>query len=433
MIKSLQTNITEYLKSSFLKHIFIVASGTALAQAVSVLASPVISRLFTPENFGGLAIYATLASVLIAISALGYEGAIVLPKENKDAANILGLSIAISLALCIVIAALILATQNVLPGLIDISLADMPYYYLLPLLVLTVSIASSFVYWNNRLTKFKTSSYYRVSQSFAVAALSILFGWFGLFTNGLIVSFLIGNSIMSLIFIFFAAKSFHIEQYEISRSNMITQAKRFVEFPKVYLIVNFFEAMRENILVFMIGSMFSLKILGAYAFALRIVRVPLSLISASVSQVTYQKISQLKNENKDVRPFLYQLIFLLSVLSLLIGLVFVVFGPQLFEFVFGEQWKVTGLYARLLTIWFCCTFVSSPLSTVPLVFGEPKFSFYYTLAYNILSVLVFYICAKLTDDFEWSLFVTSLASGLYLIFLIIQIVRLAARKNDNHS
>jgi O-antigen/teichoic acid export membrane protein len=424
MIKSFQISLKEYLESSFLKHIFIVATGTALAQAIGIVSSPIISRIFDPEHFGGLALYVTVSSLLITISSLGYESAAVLPKENKDAANIVALSTFISFIIFLIILSLVLLTKDLVLDKLEIKKNDQVYYYFIPVLVLINSIANSFVYWNNRLTHFKVNSYYRISQSLSIAVLSIFFGWFNFFSNGLIVSFLIGNVLFSTLFILYTCNKSFLGDWEISRTHMLIQAKRYIEFPKVYLVLNFFDSLRENVFVFMIGSYYSLAILGAYSFALRIVRMPLNLISSSVSQVAYQKISKIKNDHGNVSNFLYKLILMLAALSLPIALTFVFFGPELFAFIFGQQWEVTGQYTKILSVWLCANFVSSPISTIPLIFGKPKFSFYYTLAFNIIGILVFYGSSVLTKDFEVSLLLTSIASAIYLVFYIVQIVRL---------
>jgi O-antigen/teichoic acid export membrane protein len=424
MIKSFQINFKEYLQSNFLKHIFIVATGTAFAQAIGVISSPVLSRIFNPEHFGGLALFVTLTSLLISISSLGYESATVLPKENNDAANIVVLSSILSFISFLVILFLVLLAKNSLLHRLEINENDRIYYYFIPFVVLINSIANSFVFWNNRLTNFKVNSYYRVLQSLSIAILSIVFGWLDCFSNGLIVSFLIGNILFSTLFIIYTCNKSFLNESHISKANMVVQAKKYIEFPKVYLVLNFFDSLRENVFVFMIGSHFSMATLGAYSFAMRIVRMPLNLISSSVSQVAYQKISKLKNDNGNVSNFLYKLIFMLAAISIPIALVFVFFGPQLFAFIFGQQWAVTGHYTKILSVWLCANFVSSPIATIPLIFGKPRFSFYYTLAFNIIGIIVFYLTSVITNDFEVSLLLTSIASAVYLLFYIVQIVRL---------
>ena len=79
--------------ASFIKNVTILSIGTALAQAVSIISIPVLSRLFPPEAFGVAAVFASVGGIGGIISCLRYDLAIMLPKEEKDAASVFFLSL----------------------------------------------------------------------------------------------------------------------------------------------------------------------------------------------------------------------------------------------------------------------------------------------------------------------------------------------------
>ena len=77
--------------ATFADNVLTLAGGTTLALGVTVLASPITSRLFGPEAFGLAALFRSGAAMLAAIACLRYEMAIVLPKKDEDAAPLFAL------------------------------------------------------------------------------------------------------------------------------------------------------------------------------------------------------------------------------------------------------------------------------------------------------------------------------------------------------
>ena len=77
--------------SSFAADVLKLVTGTTIAQVITILAAPAITRLYSPEAFEILAIFTSITSILGVIACLRYEMAIMLPKTNEEAANLLGL------------------------------------------------------------------------------------------------------------------------------------------------------------------------------------------------------------------------------------------------------------------------------------------------------------------------------------------------------
>ena len=88
MIGKVNTVLQSLLpQGSFARGAIVLSSGSAGAQLLLVLAAPILTRLYTPEDFGLLAIYTSLLALAGVISSLRYELAIPLPKEDEEAAN----------------------------------------------------------------------------------------------------------------------------------------------------------------------------------------------------------------------------------------------------------------------------------------------------------------------------------------------------------
>jgi len=85
--------ILSYTKSSFSGDVLKLVGGTAFAQVLSILASPIITRMYGPEAYGLSALFTSIAGIIATIACLRYELAVMLPEKDEDAANLLALSL----------------------------------------------------------------------------------------------------------------------------------------------------------------------------------------------------------------------------------------------------------------------------------------------------------------------------------------------------
>ena len=83
-------------KSEFSRNVLTLMTGTTIAQAIPIAISPILTRIYAPEDFGMFALYMSVASIISVIATGRYELAIMLPKKDEDAVNIVALSIIIS-------------------------------------------------------------------------------------------------------------------------------------------------------------------------------------------------------------------------------------------------------------------------------------------------------------------------------------------------
>ena len=87
--------MVKIIKSEFSKNVLTLMTGSTIAQVLPIVFTPILTRLYSPEEFGVFAFYISLVTFLIVFSSGRYEQAIVLPKTDKQAINILSLSFVI--------------------------------------------------------------------------------------------------------------------------------------------------------------------------------------------------------------------------------------------------------------------------------------------------------------------------------------------------
>lgn len=135
--------------SSFATDVLKLVTGTTLAQVIAVLASPLITCLYGPEAFGFLALFASITSIIGVIACMRYEMAILLPQDDRTAANLLGLSL-----LCAAVVSGLTVLVLYVGGDVLLSLLQAPglgpYLILVPPFVFISGVFLALNYWNLR-------------------------------------------------------------------------------------------------------------------------------------------------------------------------------------------------------------------------------------------------------------------------------------------
>ena len=189
------------IKSDFIKNVLVLMSGSLVAQIISVGTAPVITRLFTPENFGVLALFVAVVTILSGVGSLCYERSILLPKKNDEAINIFSLSSLILLSATITTFFVILISNDRVASLLGNAKFSI-WLWLVPLGLLIEGFLLNLRFWLIRNKEFKTLSFATISNTFVSSLVKITIGIIvGAYAGGLIVGFISGLIVSSFILI----------------------------------------------------------------------------------------------------------------------------------------------------------------------------------------------------------------------------------------
>lgn len=380
--------------STFTKDILTLVSGNAIAFIIPVILYPLLSRVFAPEDYALFGLYVAVFSFLEIASAGRYDFAVVMPEKDEDAINLVagGLVIAVLYALLILI--LVLLFRNVLSlKLNNPNLAD--WLLLLPVGLLLVSISKLCNGWLIRLKKFKAASVNKASQKFAEGLTQVAFGSLKI-SNGLILGDFAGRLFNSIFSLYQSIKT-GLDKTAISRQSIKTNLKRYVEIPKFGILPSMLNTFAGMLPVFIISSYYSVEISGSFNFSRIILSVPFALISTGISQVLMQQVSERRHKNKPVYQEIISLVTKLSVLSIIGVAVLYFAGPELFEVVFGAQWRQSGEYTSILIFSYGVSFIVSPFSMLLVVLHKIKLASFWQVFY-FFSISVLWFLKDLTID-----------------------------------
>ena len=343
-------------KSAFARGVGVLVGGTAGAQALMVLAAPVLTRLYSPEDFGLLAVFTAILALLAVIAAGRYELAIPLPESDQDAANITVLGfVLVLLTSLLTFAVFLLWPQAIADALNAPTLA--PYLWLIPFGVLFASTYEVFSKWAVRRKQFPTIARTRIVQ--ALGTLGVQLGAYKLGVAALLGGHAAGQGLGASGLALSAFK--RPEFRECSLAGLRQQASRYRKFPLYSTWTALFNTASLQLAPIMFVAIYGAAVAGLYALTLRILSMPGSLIGNAVGSVFLSSAPAARRDGtlKDLVEKLHARLAMAGALPLMVLLFF---GPDLFELVFGAEWRKAGVYAQWMAPWIYLQFQWSPLS-----------------------------------------------------------------------
>jgi len=408
-------------KSKFSRNVLTLMTGTTIAQAIPIAISPILTRIYTPEDFGIFALYIAIVSFISIIVTARYEMAIVLPKKDEDAVNILFLSLCIMMFIVIVTTILILLFKTTIIELLNAKEIG-NFIYLIPISIFIAGLNQSFNYWSNRKEYFKNMSSAQISQSITIGIFQPLLGYFNIF-GGLIIGNILGRVINTFILINKFISNDKEKIKFVNKNIMIEQMKIYKDFPLINSLHAFTDILRISGSVMLISSFFGSTILGLYSLSLRVLQVPIGIVGSALGKVLYSKLTLLYNDKKPLYPYVKKISINLFLISLPIFLFLYIIIPDLFGFVFGEKWRIAGEYSKILLPYLFVNFVISPISIVPIIVKKQKEYFYLNLIANIGMPLIILIGFKLSLSFIEILEYLTLFLSIFYILMLLWILK----------
>lgn len=412
-------------KSPFAKNVLTLMTGTTIAQAIPVAISPILTRIYSPEDFGVLALFISVTTILGSIINGRYELAVILPEKDEEARVIVGLCILISLVVSLLLLLFICPFHSLIIEQLNNSTISM-WIYMIPLVVFLIGVFNALNYYYSRKKRFKNIAQANVTRSFGLASGQLLLPMIKEGAFGLVM----GRIVSTFIAPFYLWLKISDDAILFNRKKMRIAAKRYIDFPKYAMWAGLFNNLALYFNNLLIPAVYSTSILGYYALLNRVLAMPFNLIGNSVGQVFFKEISDVKNANQDASKIVWKIVKKLGAISLLgFGLLFFI-AEDLFAFVFGEEWRISGIYAKHLIPMFMIKFVVSPITIVHSVFEKLKLSLLLQTIMFVISLFVILSAKFLNFDFKQFLSIFSTLLSLFYLTRLIIVFRIVKTKNE---
>jgi teichuronic acid exporter len=400
-----------FLKNDILKELKTLFTGTVVAQTITIITLPVLAKLFSPAQFGDFALFFGIVNAIGFVAAGRFDAAVMLPKTEEKAKRLISIGIICCIGTALLSAFVILVASHFsfFKGFQQVISS---FRFELPIAIFLVGFYTLLSSKYNRAKNYKKIAIARIAQNVVVSVFSISFGLLTFGSKGLVYGFMLGQLISIL---FLSEKRF--ESIDMSQTKDLM--KEFKSFPLYSVPMVFLNTISINIMIFLLTLYVGSSFVGLYSQAYKAINYPLFIIASTISPIFFQKISV--SENK-------RTIFLITFsASIIIGICLlfpiVIWGQQIFAFVFGEQWRLSGKIAAIL---FPMTVASFAITNVSTIFSATKSNLIlliWQIVYLSLSITIIYTFRngdklQLISYFSWfSTVMCILLAGIIVIIV----------------
>lgn len=392
----------------------ILTGSVALTQLILVVSSPILTRLYTPEDFGNLAIYMSILGILTVISSFRYELALPASVNSKEEINLLFLSFLI-IAINFII--LILFTYFFLDDLLSLLNQKylVPYKWLIPFGFLFMGIYRISVQLATKQKRYKDIAKTKISQSMGMVGIQILFFKLGAFA--LLLGHIIGQS-LGVIRILFSSEILKNIRSHVSRKSILEVAFKYKNFPKFSLPSALLNVVGAQLPIIMLSSLFSPAIAGFYALAQRIIFLPVTMLTGSIVSIIFGEGRNLKNNNQ-LEKKIWDIHKVLSFIALPIAIAVFLVMPDIFRIIFGDRWEMAGSFAALLMPWFFLVFTMTPVFDTFEAFYNQRIVMFFQLFLSIGRVGAIFLGYLQADIYKSILYFSIISVVVFLAFFLI--------------
>lgn len=350
-------------QSPFVRATALLAGSTALGQGLIVAVTPVLTRLYTPEDFGVLAVYVSILTLFLSIASLRYEYAVPLPRQDLEAVNLLAVGIGLLLLMCILCVAGIYVGGEALMSWTETP-ALRGYLWLLPLSLFGAGLYQLFSYWALREKAYGLIGRTRLTQSLSMLATQLGLGVALPGATGLVVGDVIGRSGGggSLLRSFLAHRRLlHLLDYP----TMCAVAYRYRRFPMISSGASLLNTLSLQLPNLLMAALYGPFHAGLFILAVRIGGLPVDLISQAIGQAYVGQTSEAVRHGKQdqVYNLTKKIVVQMTLLSAVLIIVSIM-SPLLFGYIFGSEWQEAGWYLAFLAPMLAGRLTMGPISQI---------------------------------------------------------------------
>jgi O-antigen/teichoic acid export membrane protein len=355
--------------SEFFRNVFTLTAGTFLAQLVTVLLTPVLSRLYTPADYAVFALFTSFVSQVAVGASLRLEMALPTVQDDREADGLTRLAFRI----VSVVSLLSMIALVVWLRFIGSTGGSSWVLLLAPLGILFTALMQVLNMASSRAKTFRLNSMARIVLSLVTGTVSMLLGWMGWGANGLIFGMLGGLLAGTWVLWHPQRKNVHS-----AVKGPYPDRHYFRKF-RQYVFVNTPHALVDTLevsgILFLMNRCYTQAEIGSYFFAYRLLKLPVALIGAAVFQVFYQRMAEARSEGRPLAPMIRSVYRQMALVGLPVFLVLMFFSDDVFPFVFGKEWKLAGMLASVMSPWLFFNFLASAVSSVGLLLNFQKQAF----------------------------------------------------------
>jgi O-antigen/teichoic acid export membrane protein len=406
-----------------------LALGSGLARVIGIVSIPILTRLYTPEDFGVMAVFVALVAILAPLLTLRYVLALPLPRHDGLAMNLMALSAGLMLIIGTLLAiGLALFAEPVLALMSMEVLA--PWWWLIVLALIGSGTYEMLSLWATRRRAYKAIARTQVTQSAAGAMVKIGFGAFGAGPIGLLVGQVVAQSGGIGMLLRQFRNELRANWRHVRRSRLERVAIRHRGFPIYRLPSQFLLVFSQQAPLLLVAVFFDAATAGQFALALAVVAAPVGLFSGSIAKAYFAEIAQMAARPSALLQLSKSVFKRVAMISVPLTIGVAILSPFAFPWIFGGEWQLAGLLAAILAISIIPNFLGQTIIQSLTVTSRNHVFFFYNVSRALVVVVSLMLPAWAGLNILWVIFTYVVALSIQRIFQVLLIFRMLKADAD---
>ena len=336
--------------NKFLSAVLTLVTGTALGQAIGLLTTPIVSRLYDTVAYGEYAILVSTGTILATVSQAGLAAAIMMPEDDEDAKKVFSAAIYFQFIVTVVAVCILMCVQDY----IMVFDSTMTYNVMLAALLVYSLLANTtnlLRIYMNRLKLYRALFWNSLIGALATLLITIPAGLVHACFWGFFAAAAVSSLVCSIQMVVRANPFVRVSPKQILA--ILVEYKKFVllQLPANIVTVTS-QQLPNQVLSASLGS----AALGSFSMSNKILGIPSRLLASPVNTVYFRTAVEYVHEGKDLASFTYSMVKKIMLCAAPLILILVVFGEPLFAFVLGKQWWEAGTISAIMAYQFALTF-----------------------------------------------------------------------------
>jgi O-antigen/teichoic acid export membrane protein len=414
------------LKSSPLRKIFLALTGSIAAQIIAISLTPVITRLYSPADLGYLNAFTALTSIILPVSMGMLHVGIVLTKTEKLQIDLARLACLFSIVFSVFIFIFGAFSETM-----NITDKGFLYVIMVSLFVFVTSIMQLCEQVAIKQERFSLIARCSVIQSLSNNISKIVLAFLGGASGiGLVFCSIIGTG--SVVFSY-RENIISIIRHKTDLKSLISIAKEYRNFPLFQAPQGVLNAFSHGVPIIFLTHYYGAESAGWYGLSRTVLGIPILLLGNAVSSVLYPRLLMLYNCKKGFHKELISYCIALFLISVLGFSVFVLYGSELFSFVFGIKWAEAGHMSGLMVPFFIFMLASRPIIPAISILSMQS----QLLLNEILSVIgktiALYVGVELLNSASSAILLYSAVGAMIYAIIMVQVFIRAKRYELAHG
>ncbi len=403
---------------SFFRKLSVLAGGSIVGQALVVISSPLLTRFFSPEEFGVFAVFSAIIGILGILIGLRFELAIASSRERADAAAMVLATAGTSavMASLVMVATWLFGKQ--LAAALNLPMLA-PWLWLLGPAALIWGIGSALSYWSIRHGRYRSNAANRILQYGTQAGSQVSLGFLQTGAPGLVAGYLLGYVARVVHYVWQLPRADRALVVQSDWRTLVRLMRENWRYP-VYVVPSaFLQTVCQLGPAILIAALYGPAIAGLYALSQRIIGLPMRMLSEAASKVFLGEAREF--HGLSLRQYFRRTTALFAALALLGSLPLLLFAPGLFEIVFGSVWRESGILIQLLAPLYLVRFIVQPTSQLLYMVGRQDIYFVSSMI-NAAAFIFSFGCAYFFElDVKVTVLLFSVTSSLSFVFNFVSV------------